>query len=302
MRFKHTDEEENTDRWMVSYADFVTLLFAFFVVMYAISSVNDEKYRVLSATLAETFSVDQASTEPIQVGDPSLSASPHIVDFEDTTAYADQNFGDTFIKDPVEAAESLQGGFTDTEGVSVKSNNDWLEISLNANVLFKPGQVRLSSTAELLLDGALSVLRNTVNPVTIEGYTDNVPSESILYPSNWELSAARASIVARHFVSRGVRAERISAVGYGENHPLATNATPQGRDANRRVVIVVARRTDTSRNLNAGIDTAAFATVRSTPVKASIDNVVQQRKADGGLLFSNEASVVNDDNAIDLTN
>ena len=187
MRRQLLQEEENTDRWMVSYADFITLLFAFFVVMYAISSVNDEKYRVLSATLAETFAVDSASVDPIQVGEPTLSASPHVVDVPDSTAYADQDDGDTFIKDPVDAADSLLGGFAQAEGVSIESNLDWLELSLDANVLFAPGKIRLTDAAKDLLNNTLALLEQTKNPVTIEGYTDNVPSESALYPSNWEV-------------------------------------------------------------------------------------------------------------------
>lgn len=292
MRRFNLDEEADTDRWMVSYADFITLMFAFFVVMYAISSVNDEKYRVLSATLAETFAVDRASTEPIQVGEPALSASPHVVDLPDSDAHADQEFGDTFIKDPVRAAESLLGGFAEQEGVSIQSNNDWLELNLDASVLFAPGKTSLTPAAEALLERSLALLKKTNNPVTIEGYTDNVPSESALYPSNWEVSSARASAVARYFVGQGIRGERISAVGYGENYPLATNATPAGRAANRRVVIVLARRMDASRNLNANPNSSAFTFARTAEPQAIDEEVMQVRKPDGGLLFSNEPGAV----------
>jgi chemotaxis protein MotB len=288
MRREVFEDESDTDRWMVSYADFITLLFAFFVVMYAISSVNDEKYRVLSATLAEAFAVDLASPELIQVGEPTLTASPHVVDLPDSTAFADQEYGDTFIEDPVEAAQSLLGGFAAQEGVSIKSNNDWLELKLDASVLFKPGKAALSAAALGLLGGTVDLLKRTKTPVTIEGYTDNVPSESVLYPSNWEVSAARASAVARYFVEQGVRAERIAAVGYGENHPVATNATSLGRAANRRVVVVVARRTDISRNLNA--KSQAIALVRSAEPQQMDPSVVQVRTAEGGLLFSRETT------------
>ena len=280
MRRRYVEAENDTDRWMVSYADFITLLFAFFVVMYAISSVNDEKYRVLSATLSETFAVDSASLDPIQVGEPDKAASPHVVDLPESTAFADQEEGDTFVEDPIDAAQSLLGGFAQLEGVSVASNNDWLELSLDANVLFAPGQTSLTSTR---------------NPLTIEGFTDNVPSESQLYPSNWEISSARASSVARFFVSQGVRPERISAVGYGENFPVATNATPDGRAANRRVVVVIARRTDASRNLNANPDGGAFAFLRSGPQNQLDPRVVKTRTPEGGLIFSTESDLLSRD-------
>ncbi|MEE4283444.1 MAG: OmpA family protein [Pseudomonadales bacterium] len=295
MRRRYIEAENDTDRWMVSYADFITLLFAFFVVMYAISSVNDEKYRVLSATLSETFAVDSASLDPVQVGEPDKAASPHVVDLPESTAFADQEDGDTFIEDPIDAAQSLLGGFAQLEGVSVASNNEWLELSLDANVLFAPGQTSLTPVAAALLEPAVALVSSTRNPLTIEGFTDNVPSESQLYPSNWEISSARASSVARFFVSQGVRPERISAVGYGENFPVATNATPDGRAANRRVVVVIARRTDASRNLNANPEGGAFAFLRSGPQNELDPRVVKTRTPEGGLIFSTESDLLSRD-------
>ena len=195
--------------------------------------------------------------------------------------------GNTYIEDPVDAAQSLLGGFAEAEGIAIQSNNDWLELNLDASVLFAPGQSQLSSSGREMLSTTLDVLQRSDNPITIEGYTDNVPSTSRSYPSNWELSSARASAVARFYVERGIRAERIAAVGYGENHPLATNATPEGRAANRRVVVVVARRRDASRNLNADPDAAAFAVVRGQARQEIDPDVIQSRTEDGGLLFSN---------------
>lgn len=285
MRRSLVEEEDNAERWMVSYADFITLLFGFFVVMYAISSVNDEKYRVLSATLQEAFAVDAASTDPIPVGEPALAASPHVVDLPDSNAHADMQEGDTFITDPVPEAASLLGGFADLEGASVHSNQDWLELNIDAGVLFEAGSAQLSSRAADTLSEAVTLLQSSDNPVTIEGYTDNVPSSSRLYPSNWELSSARASAVARYFGQQGIRAERLAAVGYGENHPLSTNATPDGRAANRRVVVVIARRAGQSRNLNAAEQaTAVVRSVAEPPLAPA-----PVRTESGGLLFSADA-------------
>ena len=275
MRREILEDESNTDRWMVSYADFITLLFAFFVVMYAISSVNDEKYRVLSATLSEAFAIDLASPDLIQIGEPTLTASPHVVDLPDSTALADQEYGDTYVVDPVDAAESLLGGFASEEGVSIESDNDWLELNLDASVLFQPGKANLSGAAIDLLAETLALLKRSNTPLTIEGYTDNVPSESVAYPSNWEMSAARASAVARYFVEQGVRAERVAAVGYGENHPIATNATAQGRAANRRVVIVLATRTDISRNLNTKSHAVSLVRAASPPQEEPLQQETQ---------------------------
>ena len=288
MRRKFVEDEDDSERWMVSYADFITLLFGFFVVMYAISSVNDEKYRVLSATLKQAFDVDVLSPDLIQVGEPTLAASPHIVDIPDSHAHADTEEGDTFVSDPVPDTQSLLGGFAQQDGISVVESYDWIELNINSELLFQSGQAQLSDSAVAALQNTVELLNTTHNAVTVEGYTDNVDGSSVLYPSNWELSAARASSVARHLVEQGVRRERISAVGYGENHPQETNATPEGRAANRRVVIVIARRSGSARNRNS----------ESTAVVRSVDETNAQpqgvRKQDGGLLFS----AVNEDSEI----
>ena len=288
MRRDLYEDDANPERWMVSYADFITLLFAFFVVMYAISSVNDEKYRILSKTLSQAFDTDAASPEPIPVGEPTVAASPHVVDIPDSTAFSDFEEGDTFIEDPVDAADSMLGGFAAQDGVALESNNEWLELSLDARVLFDAGGTELSDAARDLLAPAVELARATRNPITVEGYSDNVPTESARFPSNWELSSARASSLARHLVEQGIRAERITAVGYGENHPVATNATPEGRAANRRVVLVLARRANGVRNLNADPGASAFAVVRGAGPEVIDPEVVQMRTPDGRLRFTNE--------------
>lgn len=285
MRRKWVEDETNEDRWMVSYADFITLLFAFFVVMYAISSVNDEKYRVLSETLAEVFDRPEMSIQPIQVGEPAQTASPNVVDLPDAQGFADQEPGDTHLQSSQSDTVSAEGGFTDAQGISLQSNHDWVELNLDASVLFQPGTATLSAQALQMLSTTLPLLNETTLPVTIEGYTDNVPSESDRYPSNWELSAARASAVARYYSVQGVREDRISAVGYGENHPLATNATPTGRAQNRRVVVVIARRAGLSRNLNANTEQTATTLLRERQAPQT-DLIVPIRTAEGGLKFS----------------
>jgi len=286
-RRNFVEEDSDSERWMVSYADFITLLFGFFVVMYAISSVNDEKYRVLSATLAQAFEVDASSPQIIQTGEPALSASPHVVDLPDEIAFADQDDGDTFIQNPQDDPVAASEGFAAQEGVSLHSNADWFEMNLSAGVLFGVGQAQLSGPGRAALRSGIQVGLQNDLPITIEGYTDNVPSQGRLYPSNWELSAARASAVARFMVESGIRQERISAVGYGENHPVATNATPDGRAQNRRIVLVMARKAGLSRNLNSGTETSAIALVRQSGT-TDLDGVVQNRTDDGGLLFTNQ--------------
>ena len=285
IRKEMLEDESNAERWMISYADFITLLFAFFVVMYAISSVNNEKYKVLSDSLAEVFPAEVSSPDLIQIGEPSLAASPHVVDIPDVDGWADPVDGDTQItsSDPVEDIQNA--GFDSAEGVSIQVNNDWLELSLEGAYLFAGGSANLQASAQSKLSELATMLRAHDNPITIEGYTDNVPQSGQQFDSNWVLSAARASAVAKFFVDNGIRRNRISAVGYGENHPKETNATPAGRAQNRRVVIVVARRTDLARNRNAETSIAAVDRARRQPEAL----VAPQRTEDGGLLFTNES-------------
>lgn len=301
MRRDFLEDESNPERWMISYADFITLLFAFFVVMYAISSVNDEKYRVLSDTLAQAFDVDLSSPEPIQIGEPLQAASPHVVDIPDTEGWADDEYGDTFMRDVADHTTPL-GGFAATQGVAVEVNNEWLEINLGAAVLFLPGQARLSSRAQASLLPLIDILRQSENPVTIEGYTDNIPPAGGRYRSNWELSGARASAIASYLVAQGVRRERIAAIGYGENHPVETNATPIGRSANRRVAVIVARSATLARNRNAlganALGDAAKGDSRAV-VSQLRDNAtatpLSRRTADGGLIFSDQNEDASED-------
>lgn len=288
LRRDSLEDSDNHERWLVSYADFVTLLFAFFVVMYAISSVNEGKYRVLSSTLTAAFEAQPKSLDPIQIGEAMLAASPHIIDVPDETGYRDELEGNAELPFSVTEASEAFDGIEDGL-VSVAGDSHWLELTLDANVLFSGGNASLTPAASDVLSETANYLSEFDNPLTIEGYTDNVPSSG-RYRSNWELSTARASVVAEYLVSAGIDRRRIAAVGYGENHALATNATPEGRAANRRVAIVVARRLD----LASDQGRMTFAAIRSA---APVAVPAQQRTETGGLLFSNE---VGDSETVEL--
>lgn len=285
MRRTLLEDSDNQDRWLVSYADFMTLLFVFFVVMYAVSSVNEDKYRVLSETLNRTFSKKELSLDPIQIGQPTLSASPHVIDIPDTSGFADEEPGDTHIQPSVQKIEEHLAGFIDDDLVRIRENNDWLEVAVQASLLFTTGSTGLSAKARAVLTATAQYLLEFDNPVTIEGYSDNVQASG-RYASNWELSSARAASVARFLVSAGVERKRLAAVGYGENHPLETNATPAGRAENRRVVIVVARQGNQPRNLNAKGIVSAFAFIRHDEPLQLDESIRQSRTESGGLIFT----------------
>lgn len=246
------EDKDNHERWLVSYADFMTLLMAFFVVMYSISQVNESKYRVLSNTLTEAFNNPELSREPIQVGDIARSQPLNVIDAQ--KGGLDEKHGntgdmeahtDSTEKNPLQAmAQRLEDKFADMIGqqkITVRGNEEWLEIELKSELLFKPGAANIQLEAELILQDIATVLVDYDTTVRVEGFTDNKPIQSDRFPSNWELSAGRAAAVVKMLARMGLDPHKLAAVGYGEFQPKASNVTEAGRAANRRVVLMVSR-------------------------------------------------------------
>lgn len=241
-----SDDHENHERWLVSYADFITLLFAFFVVMYAISSVNEGKYRVLSDSLVSAFKNTQTQSggKPIIVvqGTPVQPPAPLPV----PAITPEQRLEEEKKAKTKQQMKTVAGDITKvlqpliTEGkVKLIETSRGVTIEINDSILFPPGQAKLQTISVTALGALAQVLASSDFPVTIEGHTDNTPIATAQYPSNWELSAVRATTVLRLFNDAGVSAERLTAIGYGETRPLETNTTPDGRSRNRRVSILI---------------------------------------------------------------
>ncbi|PAU89146.1 flagellar motor protein MotD [Pseudomonas sp. WN033] len=242
MRRRQHQEHENHERWLVSYADFITLLFAFFVVMYSISSVNEGKYKVLSDTLVGAFNQPQRSIEPIQIGEEI----PRGLQRSDTQGISGGD-ADNLVDPLVDITTAMQQAFGDlirAGDLEVRGNELWIEIELNSSLLFPSGDALPTDEAFGLVERIAEILAPYENPIHVEGFTDNQPIRSRLYPTNWELSAARAASVVRMLGNGGVNPERMAAVGYGEFKPVADNGTAAGRRANRRVVLLVSRYLD----------------------------------------------------------
>jgi chemotaxis protein MotB len=257
---KH-EEHENHERWLVSYADFITLLFAFFVVMYAISSVNEGKYRVLSSALVSAFSHPQKTVEPIQYGTPLHSP---IIQHDAMVESVVSRVGvdHQIMPSPKEMAEMQKIAdeveynlkeLIDKELITVTRTNLGLEIEIKSNILFTSGVAVLSSQAISPLKKIATILSKTPNDINVEGYTDNVPINTPYFPSNWELSAARAASVVRLFTQSGVNPNRLKAIGFAEHRAIADNVTEFGRSKNRRVAIMVLNKPDEKR-VSLGLD------------------------------------------------
>ena len=271
-RKKKLEEHENHERWLVSYADFITLLFAFFVVMYAISSVNEGKYRVLSDTMVEAFSdqlqdaeempvpllTDKQQTGEFVVRSEADDANEILTPGEIGPGESDQDPGkqsDTSAANSDAAPDSAQAddrlwvvasnldsslqGFVDQGLVDINLKGDKIEIQLNSKMLFGSGSTRLSQDARKAFRDIGLIIKPLNNTIFVEGHTDNVPIQTQAFPSNWELSAARAASVVEYIARQGVDPKRLAAIGYGEYRPIAENSTAEGRSKNRRVTLTI---------------------------------------------------------------
>lgn len=241
-RRRQEEEHDNHERWLVSYADFITLLFAFFVVMYAISSVNEGKYKVLSSSLVNAFhnTTGQQGGQVVIVtqGAPPVQVSPagrpdKAVPTPEKQVQREKMRN--IAKNIMEALAPLvkQGK------VKLLETSRGVTIEINDSILFAPGQAKLQPASISAMQAVAVVLAGTDFPITIEGHTDNIPINTAQFPSNWELSALRATTVLRLFNDSGVGAERLTAIGYGDTRPVETNLSVEGRARNRRVSIQI---------------------------------------------------------------
>ncbi|NHZ99724.1 flagellar motor protein MotD [Massilia sp. CCM 8734] len=236
-RKKYEAEHENHERWLISYADFITLLFAFFVVMYAISVVNEGKYKVFSVSLGDAFGGKDQKTASV-----ASSNVPQLIVLPDPLIKRREEA----MRREKERLTKLAQKLTSTlaplvrEGkVRVTQNSRGVSVEINASVLFDPGDATLTPESDQALRALAVLLKDDPHAVQVEGHTDPTPIRNALFPSNWELSAVRASSVVRLFIDSGVAPERLTAVGHGANIAVASNDTPEGRARNRRVAVTI---------------------------------------------------------------
>lgn len=237
-RRRRQEDPPNHERWLVSYADFITLLFAFFVVMYAISSVNEGKYKVLSEAMEGIFSQPDKSMKPIPIGQEAPSSVEAGIDGQE---------GDAEKEPLARIADAVQDEFSDLLGdgqLQIRANEMWLELELSSSLLFPVADAIPRQEGFDIVEKIAGILAPYDNPVQVEGFTDNLPINTPQYPTNWELSAARAASIVRMMVMDGVAPKRLAAVGYGEFQPVASNDTAEGRAKNRRVVLIISRSTE----------------------------------------------------------
>lgn len=215
---RRREEEENTDRWVVSYADFITLLFAFFTTMYAISHVDLGKLKMFAGSMRSAFKANGAERMTVIEGIKPV------------------DYGIFEIEKDI---RTVIGKFDKIEGITTVIDDRGLRLILNESVLFDSGSATLKERAREILSQVVPVIKKVKNHISIEGHTDNVPIKNARYPSNWELSVARAMSVLMYLIEdHRIDPSRLSASGYGEWRPIESNVTPEGRARNRRVEII----------------------------------------------------------------
>ena len=258
-RSHHEEEHENEERWLVSFADMMTLLFCLFMVLFAISSVNTSKFEALQKALQNAFSgkilsggqavmqtgndkkPEKAGTEPpLPAMTPLQAMAYSSIETAQAKAVAKENQDFRALKERIDALVRKEG-LTGKVQTTVAKRGLVVEL-LTDNVFFDSGQAALKPGALNLLGKLAHVLRaENQHPIVVEGHTDSQPIATSQYPSNWELSGARASAVIRTFASSGVPSGRLTGALYGAEDPTSSNATPEGRSRNRRVDVILTR-------------------------------------------------------------
>ncbi|HJV73414.1 MAG TPA: flagellar motor protein MotD [Noviherbaspirillum sp.] len=237
-RKRYEEEHDNHERWMVSYADFITLLFAFFVVMYAISSVNEGKYRVVANSLVGAFgnAPPIAAEGGVQLQNPAVVMPQLPQQKRNSEAIRREKEQMTHMaRDIVKAL----GALVSQGKVRVTQSPRGVRVEINASVLFAPGDAKLSDATSKVLKDVAAVLKDDDHSIQVEGHTDSVPIMNAYFPSNWELSSVRASSVVRLFSENGIAENRMAAVGKGATQAVADNDTIEGRLKNRRVTVII---------------------------------------------------------------
>ncbi len=277
-RRRRTEESENHEAWAIPYGDLITLLLAFFVVMYAMSSVNEGKYRILSDSLNAAFRGAERTIEPVPVGEKSRYVIPDLsaraaqptasaaiasagrrpmatpggdgrsISLEDEARLAASRARAAELARIEAAVQNTLADLIRGDVVAVTRNESFVEVAIRTDILFASGSAELANSAVAPLRELAAALAPLPNPVRVEGHTDDRPIKTIAFPSNWELSAARAASVVRVLRDAGIGAERLAVVGLAEFQPIETNNTASGRNANRRVALVIPATGNSSAN------------------------------------------------------
>jgi chemotaxis protein MotB len=254
-----TIEHDNLDRWLVSYADYMTLLFALFVVLYALAIVKEESFESITDSIGRVFQADKEQPQNRGAGEGILEVN--------TNKPKASLYGDGLLAEPGPelmegdkmlsnikqkklgaSLETLEEGLNQAlfelieQGLAkLETDGDWLVIELSSGLLFPSGSASVTSVAEQILQQITEIIISSNNFLRIRGYTDNQPIENEIFSSNWELSVFRATAIVKLLERLEVNPARMAIEGYGQYYPSADNSTDQGRAQNRKVAIAISK-------------------------------------------------------------
>lgn len=251
---KKKQKKENSERWLLTYSDLITLLMIFFVIMYSMSNVDSQKYDSLATSLNNSLSpsfsiVNGGSTNSIGSITPVTNGNSDILSNSSSQSLSPTQEIEQELKNYLESHDL-------TSQVTLHIEPQGLILSLNENIFFESGKAEIQPRYKKNLLEISAILSTFNNNVSIEGHTDNIPIHNNQFRSNWELAAIRATNVVHLLIDEEhMNPSKLSATSYGEHHPIASNDTDEGRAKNRRIDIVLLSSTfyeesDTSSTIN----------------------------------------------------
>ena len=256
---RHFVEQDNVDRWLVSYADYMTLLFALFVVLYAMAMVNEEPFETATESIGKVFQANEELPKNRGHGDDILDvntsktnkrlygnaildvAGPELVEGEITLSNVSDSEVGTNLTSLEKELHTALYDLIESGYAQLQIDGDWLEIELNSGMLFPSGSSSATKNASTILEVIYDVIGSSSNFIRVRGYTDNQPINTEFISSNWELSVFRATAILRGLEDLSLDPARMAIEGYGEYYPREDNRTSEGRAQNRRVVIAISK-------------------------------------------------------------
>lgn len=256
---RHEVEHDNVHRWLVSYADYMTLLFALFVVLYAMAMVNEKPFETATESIGRVFQSNKSETKnkgegkdilPVNskksnvnlYGDAILEVDgPNILDGKKVLSNIEQSDVGTQLESLEEKLHTALYDLIESGYAQLQVDGDWLEIELNSALLFPSGSASATNSAKAILTIIYDVIGDVTNFIRVRGYTDNQAIENEVFSSNWELSVVRATAILRVLEELTLNPARMAIEGYGQYYPNAENNTQDGRAKNRRVVIAISK-------------------------------------------------------------
>lgn len=290
---RHDVEHDNVHRWLVSYADYMTLLFALFVVLYAMAIVNEKPFETVTESIGRVFQATEDKTKNKGHGDDILTVNsqktnkplygdailevdgPELVDGKEELSNIEESQVGSNLESLEEKLHTALFELIESGYAELQVDGDWLEIELNSALLFPSGSASPTNSAKAILAVIYNVIGDVTNFLRVRGYTDNQVIDNEVFSSNWELSVVRATAVLRILEEQNVDPARMAIEGYGQYYPNADNTTAAGRAQNRRVVIAISKYGLERANL---LDTPTISVKDVEAIKQKIDTSTEQSK------------------------